>query len=104
MRNHAQQASLLILGISLGFWTTAILATKVAFSATVSTISQQLSQTDRALLQEPLDPLDPTVLFQKGDRLDADGNAISDVAFDRTGQYIATASDSLTLWHSLHYS
>ncbi len=96
MRNRAQQASLLILGISLGFWTTAIDSPKQAFSATVSTLSQQLSQTNRAFLQEPLDP---TVLFQKGDRLDADGNAISDVAFDRTGKYIATASDSLTLWH-----
>ncbi|MBE9042338.1 PD40 domain-containing protein [Oscillatoriales cyanobacterium LEGE 11467] len=96
MRNRSKQASLIILSISLGFWTTAICATKVAFSATVSTISQQLSQTDRAFLQ---DPLDPTVLFQKGDRLDTDGNIVTDVAFDRTGNYIATVSDSLSLWH-----
>ena len=99
MRNRSKQSSLLILGLSLGFCATAICAIEVAFSATVSTLSQQLSQTNRAFLQEPLDPLDPTVLFQKGDRLDADGNAISDVAFDRTGKYIATASDSLSLWH-----
>ncbi|MGB7059108.1 MAG: WD40 repeat domain-containing protein [Geitlerinemataceae cyanobacterium] len=98
MPNRSKQAALTLLGIAVGFWTISTVFAKVAFSTTVRAISQSLSPGPRVLSPETLSR-SSEALFQKGGSLKAGGNAILDVAFDSTGRFIATGTDSLTVWH-----